>query len=313
MTALTFPVKEPVIVLVGPTAIGKTELSLSIAEMFSCEIVSLDSMQVYRYMDIGTAKVSSKERTRVPHHLLDMVDPDEEYNASRYVNDALAAIGKIHQKGKIPLLTGGTGLYLRALTDGLFEMGACHPEIRRRLQQKLAEHGVSKLHEELSLVDRFSAEKIHLNDTYRILRALEIFYGTGKSWSDHLQIQAKQKPADRFTNILQLGLTCERKTLYRRINSRSSQMLRQGLKEEVEDLLAKGYDPTLKPMQAIGYRHMLDHIFSAVPLVETEDLLARDTRRYAKRQYTWFKKMAIEWFPVSSHTMILQRIKDFMG
>ena len=311
MTALSFPVNKPVIVLVGPTAIGKTELSLTIAERFSCEIVSLDSMQVYRYMDIGTAKVSNEERARIPHHLLDMVNPDEEYNASRYVDDALAAIGTIHHKGKIPLLTGGTGLYLRALTEGLFEMGVCHPEIRQQLQQKLGTHGISKLHEELSLVDRSSADKIHLNDTHRILRALEIFYGTGKSWSDHLLDQAKQQTAGRFTNILRLGLTCERKALYSRIDKRSSQMLRQGLKEEVKDLLVKGYAPTLKPMQAIGYRHMLDHIFNGVPLMETENLLARDTRRYAKRQYTWFKKMAIEWFQVSSHTLIQQRIKDF--
>ncbi len=313
MTRHFFPISMPVIVLVGPTAIGKTELSLSIAETFSCEIVSLDSMQVYRYMDIGTAKVSREERAGIPHHLLDMVDPDEEYNAGRYVDDALAAINTIHQKGKIPLLTGGTGLYLRALTEGLFEMGGSHPEIRHRLQQKLQAEGISKLHEELSLVDRDGADKIHANDTHRILRALEVFCGTGKSWSNHILDQAKQRAAGRFTNILQLGLTCDRKTLYRRINDRSSQMLRQGLREEVEVLLAKGYAPTLKPMQAIGYRHMLDHILNAVPLTETEDLLARDTRRYAKRQHTWFRKMEIEWFPVSSSTQIQQRIKEFTG
>ncbi|MEE4241736.1 MAG: tRNA (adenosine(37)-N6)-dimethylallyltransferase MiaA [Desulfopila sp.] len=310
---LAFPVTEPVIVVVGPTAIGKTELSLSIAEIFSCEIISLDSMQVYRYMDIGTAKVSREERERIPHYLLDMVYPDDEYNANRFVKDTLEALEKIYSKNKIPLLTGGTGLYLRALTEGLFETGACHPDIRLQIHQKLQEKGSSKLHEELSLVDRNSAHKIHVNDTHRLLRALEIFYATGKSWSEHLAAQAKHKGKGRFTNILQLGLISDRETLYRRINSRTSHMLEKGFKEEVEGLLDMGYDPALKSMQSIGYRHMLDHILNNISLAETEASLSRDTRRYAKRQYTWFKKMELEWFHVASHDKILQRIEDFIG
>ncbi len=301
----------PVLVLVGPTAIGKTELSLLLAERFDCEIISVDSMQVYRYMDVGTAKVSLAERARMPHHLIDMVAPDEDYDAAAFVRDALQAINQIHKRGRVPLLTGGTGLYLRALIDGLSAEIGHFPEIREQLRQRLALDGPHVLHEELQKSDRFSAERINANDTHRLLRALEILQATGKPWSTHISEHQSQK-SRRFTNIMQIGLTCDRDLLYKRIDRRTSLMLASGLEQEVKELLARGYGPQLKSMQAIGYRHMHNYLQNIWDLAETERLLARDTRRYAKRQYTWFGTNAeLEWFDVLAHRAIENRINDW--
>jgi len=303
----------PVIVLVGPTAVGKTALSLDIAHHFDCEIVSLDSMQVYRHMDIGTAKASFEERSRVAHHLIDIIDPDAPYDASRYVKDALEAIRTIHGRNKIPLLTGGTGLYLRALTEGLFEKGAGFSDLRAELHRRLSREGAGKLHEELSRIDPESARKIHVNDTHRLIRGLEIYYGTNKRWSDHLAEQRRQRRDKRFTAIFSIGLQSPRQTLYARIDHRTRAMMRQGLKEEVSRLLVMGYGRHLKSMQAIGYRHMVEHLLDGRPLEEIEELLARDTRRYAKRQYTWFKNMELTWFDVAASDAIIEAIAEFLG
>ena len=313
MSVELFSHDEPVLVVVGPTAIGKTALSLAIAERYNCEIISLDSMQVYRYMDIGTAKASLQERQQIPHHLIDVVEPDEHYDANRFVSDALSALQKIKSRGKISLITGGTGLYLRALTEGLFEGEAHHPELREQLRQRFDREGCSKLHEELMLIDRNSAIKIHKNDKHRLLRALEIYYATGKNWSEHLELQSKNRKPSRFTKILKIGLTCDRETLYQRINKRTSYMLQSGLKEETLALLKRGYGRDLKPMQAIGYRHMIGHLYDNWSMDETERLLARDTRRYAKRQYTWFKKMDIDWIEVSRENEIFSKITSFLS
>lgn len=299
------------LVLVGPTAIGKTDLSLLLADRFRCEIVSVDSMQVYKYMDIGTAKVSLEERARIPHHLIDMVEPDEEYDAASFVRDALQAIEQIHGRGRVPLLTGGTGLYLRALMDGLSSGIGQFPEIREQLQQRLALVGHQVLHDELMQCDRYSAERINANDTHRLLRALEIYQATGIPWSEHIMEHQKQKTR-RFSNILQIGLTCERDLLYRRIDLRTSLMLKSGLEQEVRGLIARGYSPQLKSMQAIGYRHMNNYLDGIWNRAETERLLARDTRRYAKRQYTWFAAIPeLEWFEVQDHQAIINRIDSW--
>lgn len=304
-------IDAPVLVLVGPTAIGKTELSLQLAEQFHCEIVSVDSMQVYRFMDIGTAKVSIEERARIPHHLIDVVEPDAEYDAACFVRDAMRAIEDIHGRGRVPLLTGGTGLYLRALIDGLSAGIGQFPEIREQLQQRLVLVGADKLHEELSRCDRYSAERINVNDTHRLLRALEIYQATGKPWSEHIALHQQQKTS-RFSNILQIGLTCDRELLYRRIDMRTSLMLDSGLEQEVKGLIARGYSPQLKSMQAIGYRHMSNYLNNVWDMIETERLLARDTRRYAKRQYTWFAASPdLEWFNVQDHQMIIKRIDSW--
>jgi len=300
----------PAIAIIGPTGVGKTALSLAVAERFGCEIVSVDSMQVYRYMDIGTAKVSPAERARVPHHLLDVADPDEEYSVARYIEDAAAAIEGIRQRGHLPLLVGGTGLYLRGLTDGLFEMPPCPETIRQGLRERLAQEGAAALHAELARVDPQTAARIHVNDTYRLLRGLEILQATGVSWSAHL---ARGRQDARVPLILKIGLTWEREILYERINQRVGQMVEQGLLAEVRELLERGYGPELKPMQAIGYRHMVEYLRGDRDWPATTELLARDTRRYAKRQYTWFRPdPAIHWFePVRTEEMF-SRINAFL-
>ena len=304
------PLTEPVLVLIGPTAVGKTALSLALAERFSCEIVGLDSMQIYRHMDIGTAKATAEERSRVPHHLLDVVNPDEEYHVARYVADATQACREIIGRGKRPLLVGGTGLYLKGLLEGLFEMPPVPETIRASLRQRLAEEGRAVLFGELGQCDPESASRIHANDTHRLLRALEIFQATGQPWSEHLRAQ-QVRPA--LTKVLQIGLRGERDALYERINLRVEQMVAEGLLGEVEKLLALGYDPGLKAMQSIGYRHMLQFIQGQWDWDETLFLLARDTRRYAKRQMTWFGSDSnIHWFAPAETEAIFDCVEGFL-
>ena len=309
---MNFPIRQPVLVLVGPTAIGKTALSLELATTFGCEIVSMDSMQVYRYMDIGTAKATKDERRKIPHHLIDVADPDEEYDAERFVKDSCKVIKDILTRNKTPLITGGTGLYLRALTEGLFDGGMQYPELRAQLKERLANEGSSILHEELKLYDHISAERININDTQRLIRALEIYHGSGTPWSQHLFFQAEKKKIARFTNILQIGLTCERAILYERINRRCCVMIHAGLEQEVQGLLGDGYHAELKPMKSIGYRHMVNSLKGIWDKQEMERYLARDTRHYAKRQFTWFHNTAnIHWFDVSAPSKIIGFIADW--
>jgi tRNA dimethylallyltransferase len=309
---ILFPITQPVLVLVGPTAIGKTALSLELARVFDCEIVSLDSMQVYRHMDIGTAKVSSDERREIPHHLIDVADPDEEYDAERFVHDACKAIESIHARNKIPLLTGGTGLYLRALTEGLFAGGKQYPEIRARLKTRLASEGSSILHEELCLYDCISAKRIHVNDTHRLIRALEIYYGSGIPWSEHLLHQEENR-TPRFSNMLRIGLSSERSLLYERINSRCSDMIHAGLEQEVRGLLDAGFNAELKSMMSIGYRHMVNSIKGIWDKQQMERFFTRDTRHYAKRQLTWFYNTAdIFWFDVMASKNVIVYVADWL-
>lgn len=290
-------IDSPVLVLIGPTAIGKTSLSLSMAARFGCEIVSMDSMQVYRYMDIGTAKPSIKEREAVRHHLIDIADPDEQYDAARFVEDSLRAIRGIAAAGRIPLLTGGTGLYLKALTRGLFSVDESDRNlpVRNLLQARLREEGREVLFRELTGKDPATAARLHPNDTQRLLRALEIYQTTGRPWSEHLLHQGET--AVSFPKLWQIGLSCERQFLYRRIEERSEQMLAQGLLAEVAMLREMGYSSQLPSMQAIGYRHASQFLDGRCDQAEMRRLLVRDTRRYAKRQLTWFRTMpAIRWY-----------------
>lgn len=300
--------------IVGPTAIGKTALSIDIAREFSCEIISVDSMQVYRHMDIGTAKIRPDEMAGIPHHLIDVADPDEEYDAARFVRDATTAIETITGKGKIPLLAGGTGLYLKALTEGLFSGIPEHHDIRNILNERLVSEGVLKLHEELAVCDPESAARIHPHDTSRILRGLEIYLASGIPWSRHLRNQGGSGQGGVVANILQIGLTCDRQALYDRINLRSKLMIEQGLEDEVRRLLAMGYREHLKSLNSIGYRHMLKYIDNSWSLSEMLELLSRDTRRYAKRQYTWFKGIRdIEWFTAADGNTIKARIGQWLS
>ncbi len=287
----------PIIVLVGPTAIGKTSLSFSLAAEFGCEIISMDSMQVYRYMDIGTAKPTAEERQRVAHHLLDIVDPDEQYNAARFVADCLEAIKRISSQGKIPLITGGTGLYLSSLINGLFDTVHVSDKVGKRLAQMQEKMELADLYQELCRVDRATGARIHKNDRQRIIRGLEIFYSTGIPWSQHLQEQKTKGPTVLFTRMFAAGLTCAREMIYRRIEQRTAIMLAQGLVEEVESLRNMGFGPDLNSMQSIGYRHANQYIDGVWTFDDMERLLMRDTRRYAKRQMTWFRRIdSLRWY-----------------
>ncbi|MFW2367941.1 MAG: tRNA (adenosine(37)-N6)-dimethylallyltransferase MiaA [Desulforhopalus sp.] len=306
-------ITHPILVLVGPTAIGKTALSLALADRHNCEIISVDSMQVYRLLDVGTAKASAEERAAVVHHLIDVVDPDEDYDAGRFAEDAFAAINTIINKGKIPLLTGGTGLYLRAVLEGISTEIVGDIKIRNSLKKRLENEGSSKLHEELYLCDQFSARRIHINDTQRLLRALEVFYVTGVPWSQHLESHRNRPRPIYFQNVLKLGLTSPREKLYERINRRCDEMLENGLEAEVKMLLAMGYSRELKCFGAIGYRHMLNYLSGEWTEEEMSRLLARDTRRYAKRQYTWFSKIIdLHWFEVSEEERILSTVEQWL-
>jgi len=306
-------VTQPVLVLVGPTAIGKTNLSLKLSHEFNGEIVSVDSMQVYRYMDIGTAKASSDERNDIVHHLIDIVDPDDEYNAARFSDDALVAIQKIHQKGALPVLTGGSGLYLRALRKGLIPEIVVNSNIREELKKRFGQEGSHALHRELTSCDPVSASKIHKNDYYRIGRALEIFLSSGIPLSSHIEQQKSRPGQTVFSDLLIIGLTCPRPQLYKRIDKRSALMLEGGLEEEVKELLDRGYNSGLKSMQSIGYRHMIQYINGNWTIEETENLLARDTRHYAKRQFTWFNRdQSIFWMDRNEHGGVLRMVDNWL-
>ena len=202
----TTQISSPVLVLIGPTAIGKTALSLEMASRFNCEIISMDSMQVYRLMDIGTAKATVEERNKIVHHLIDIIDPDDQYDAARFVFDSLKAINTITRKGKVPLITGGTGLYLRALLEGLFDEIKVPESLRQALQLRLKQEGREVLYQEFCQVDPESSARIHINDTQRLLRGLEIYQATGRPWSQHLKEQGQRKPPIQFPRLLQIGL-----------------------------------------------------------------------------------------------------------
>jgi tRNA dimethylallyltransferase len=305
---------EPLIFLAGPTAIGKTELALNIGERFNCEIIGVDSMQIYKYMDIGTAKPSSIERTRIAHHLVDYVRPDTPYNAARFVRDCRQAILAIRERGRVPLLVGGTGLYFTALLDGIFSMPDIAEEVRLEIQAELAiPEGRRALYDELAKCDPESAARIHINDTYRIGRALEIYRSTGKTWSSFIVEHQKKKAKSPGKKVLRITLTRDRDELYQRINKRVDIMIEQGLLNEVEELLAMGFAPELKAMQSLGYRHMINFIDKTWSWQKSLELLARDTRRYAKRQLTWFAadKDIIRLHP-DNQDEIFSKSEDFL-
>ncbi len=289
------PDARPVVAIVGPTASGKTSLSLDLAERLGGEIVSVDSMQVYRHMDIGTAKPTAAERARVPHHLIDIVDPDEPYHAGRFVADAGRALAAIRSRGRVPILVGGTGLYLSRLQQGLFSLPPIAEEVRAGVLARCQREGAPALHRELAARDPASAARIHPNDRQRVCRALEILLATGIPWSEHLR---RRQPAAGLLGARAciIGLHWPREELYARIDRRVEIMLAAGFQQEVERLLAMGYTASLRPMQAIGYRHMLRFLAGELDSGSLRLEMARDTRRYAKRQLTWFRKVeGLRW------------------
>jgi tRNA dimethylallyltransferase len=272
-----------ILVLSGPTASGKTAVALSLARAFPLEIVSADSMQVYRGMDIGTAKPTLAQRAEVPHHLVDVADPDEKFSAGRFVAGAEEAIRGIRKKGRLPLVAGGTGMYIRSLLRGLDALPA-DPGVRARLTRRWEEDGGKALYRELRRIDPVSAGKIHPSDRARVVRSLEVAEMTGEPASAQ---KARWVSGESRYRILFLVLSVEREELCRRIDRRVEEMFRAGLVEEVNGLLAKGYGRDLPSMGALGYRHVLSHLLDGIPRGQAVDQMKRDTRRYAKRQVTW--------------------------
>jgi len=304
--------KPKLVIILGPTGVGKSGVAVEAAEKLNGEIINADSQQVYRCMDIGTGKPAPEQRRKVPHHLIDIVDPDEEFNAARFREAALKNAEEIRSRGKKAVLCGGTGLYIKALTQGLFVGPAKDPEIRKRLGQEADERGLGTLYERLRQVDPETLLSVHPNDRQRIIRALEVFELTGKQMSRWQKEHGfKESPFE----TLKIGLDREREELYAIINRRCEEMVANGLVEEVKGLVAKGYSLDLKPLQSVGYRHMGLCISGAMSLEESLSLMQRDTRHLAKRQLTWFRAdKEIRWFhPGRDKSKILEAVKEFLG
>jgi tRNA dimethylallyltransferase len=291
--------KRKVLAIVGPTASGKTKLSIIVAEKIGGEIISADSRQVYRYMDIGTAKPSKEERERVKHYFIDELNPDEEFNAGVFGERGREIIEDIFSRGKVPIVVGGSGLYVKSLIDGFFEGPAGDWELREILYRKAERFGKGALYEELKKVDPASAEKIQPNNLKRVIRALEIYYLTGKPIS---QLQSEMKPEINFETV-QIGLNWDRKKLYKRIEERVDMMIEQGLIEEVKRLRELGYDKNLNALQTVGYKEVFDYLDGIISYDRMIYLIKRNSRRYAKRQLTWFRQdKRIIWIDVDERT-----------
>jgi len=275
-------------VLAGPTGVGKTRLSLHLAGRLGAEIVNADSMQVYRHMDIGTAKATSEERLHAPHHMLDMVDPSEPFDAAKYRELAAEAAAEIHARGRRILLVGGTGLYIKALLHGLFPAPASSTETRRAWKDSRSWTDTGALHDELVRVDPPAAAVIHKNDRVRILRALEVYHLTGTPIS---RLQARHAFGETRFRSLYVVLYRPRKELYQAVDSRVDRMMEEGLEHEVRRLRRMGYGWRLKPMQSIGYRHVGLHLQGVLSREEAVAAMKRDTRKFAKRQFTWFRSV----------------------
>jgi tRNA dimethylallyltransferase len=282
-----------IVTICGPTGVGKTGFAIELAKRFDGEIVGADSMQIYRRMDIGTAKPTLEEQSAVRHHMVDIVDPDDAFDAAAYGRMAHQVVERLLADEVPALVVGGTGLYIKALVYGLFESRSSDPRIRERLQDRLGAEGAAALHGELTTKDPAAAARIHPNDTYRILRALEVIETTGRSISEFHHTHGFQEARYHSLNI---GLTLPRERLYVRIDRRVDQMVAAGLLDEVRGLLSSGYDANLKSMQSLGYRHMIAFIQGQTTWEEALRTLKRDHRRYAKRQFTWFKAVpGINW------------------
>lgn len=268
-------------------------------------------MQIYKYMDIGTAKPTLAERACIRHHLVDYVEPDEIYHVSRFVSDARQAIADIASRGLIPMLVGGTGLYMRGLFDGVFELPDIPEKVRDQVRADLQEQGNAKMYEELVQCDPDAAARVHQNDSQRLARGLEIFRATGITWTEHL---SRQHQDDVEFDVLKIGLQRNRDELYQRINARVDMMIDQGLLAEVENLLSMGFGPELSPMQSIGYRHMMQYIQGEWSWHDALTFLARDTRHYAKRQLTWFgRDEGIHWFHPDHDGQNIEQLLDRKG
>lgn len=299
--------KQKIIIIAGPTGVGKTALSIEVAKKFNCEIISADSIQIYKKLDIGSAKVTEKEKDGIVHHLIDIVETNQNFSAGDYVKLAEEAINKIIKKGKTPLIVGGTGMYIQSL---LFEIGAqCgkDEEYRKELQQLAEEKGSEHLHKMLEKIDKESAEKIHPNHLPRIIRSLEIYHLTGKPKSEQ-----KNATESKYDYLL-FGLTAEREVLYQRINTRVDKMIDSGLLNEVQELINQGITLENQCMQGIGYKEPYMFLTGQISREEFIDLLKQNSRHYAKRQLTWFRSMPnVIWKTYDQKEEIFDLIEKFV-
>lgn len=288
---------RPIPVIIGPTAVGKTDLSLALAHDLDAEIVSADSRQVYRYLNIGTAKPDPAQRQAVPHHLIDVVKPDEPLNAARFAQMAWGCIREIEARGKQPLVVGGSGLYIRALTDGLFSGPGANPGLRASLEAQADLKGLQVLHNRLAHVDPKSAQRIHPHDRVRIIRALEVYTLTGTPIS---QWQRQWHDPQRIHPFLLISLIRDRDDLRARIAARIQAMFCSGLVTEVRRLLAARFSPTLAPLRSVGYAEIIAYLAGEYDLTRARELIERNTWRLAKRQMTWFRRvMGIHWISLT--------------
>jgi tRNA dimethylallyltransferase len=299
------------VVIVGPTGVGKTAVAIEVAEAAGGEIVSADSRQVYRGMDIGTAKPMPEERRRVAHHLIDVVNPDEPFTLAEYQRLAYAAIDDIAARGKLPLLVGGTGLYVRTVTEGLaIPHVPPNPELRARLRREAEEIGAVSLHARLQRVDPIAASRIDPRNVRRVIRALEVYEATGAPISHW---QRTQPPS---YHLLRIGLTMERAELYRRIDARIDAMMAAGLVDEVRGLVARGYSYDLPSMSGLGYQQIGEYLRGEVDLAEAVRRIKSHTRRFVRHQYTWFRldDMSIRWFEATPSVVeqVLDTVRRFL-
>ncbi len=287
---------------------GKSSTALKLAKKLEGEIINCDSMQVYKSFDIGTDKTPLEKRENVPHHLLDVVSPSTQFTAADFARLALETSNAIVKRKRLPLVVGGTGLYLKALLNGLFPEGKGEPLLRQKLEREAKEKGLDSLRKKLMEVDPVYCQKIGKNDKVRIIRALEIFYSTQKPLSEHF---LNTKSFVKDFNIIKIGLKLERKELYRRIEERVDKMFERGIVREVQELLQKGADENFPPFRALGYKYVLKLLKKEIPLKKAITLTKRDTRHYAKRQMTWFKKMeGIRWFSPNDFPSILEYVDN---
>ncbi len=296
--------------VLGPTAVGKSVIAIQLAKHFKGEIINCDSMQVYRGFDIGTDKIPPEKREDIPHYLIDIVDSTYQFTAADFVKHALKAIQEIRKRGKLPLITGGTGLYLKALVNGLFPEEKKDLLIRKKLEEEARDKGLEYLRERLLENDPVYGRKIGKKDKIRIIRALEVFLTTKRPLSEHF---ANTLSFVRDFNIIKIGLKLERSLLNKKIEDRVDRMFERGIVREVERLLKQGVDEASPPFRALGYKQVLKHLKGEMPLEETIEVTKKETRHYAKRQMTWFRKMeGIRWFSPDDYSSLVRFIDDHL-